>query len=580
MARSLRKCPDVSAWPTVLWVLPAVLFALCIIASETTLAQDATPTSITLHWTAPGDDGSAGTAAEYDIRYSVSPIDAGNWAAATQCTGEPSPQMAGAEESFTVNGLLPGTQYHFAIITGDEVPNWSALSNVLSKSTLAEETAPDAIADLNTGVVTSNSIALTWTAPGDDGDQGTASQYDIRYATSPIDAGNWDAAVQCTGEPSPSVAGSAESFTVTGLNSSTAYYFAVMTADEVPNWSALSNVANAATADEDTPPAIIADLSTSNITANSITVTWTAPGDDGSGGTASLYDIRYASWPITDANWSAATCLIDEPDPQAAGNVESVTITDLDGSTTYYIAIKTADEVPNWSGMSNVAEATTLDIIPPAAIMDLSAVTGEDNGELILEWTATGDDGDDGTASYYAIAYSRDSITVDNWETADLWVSPPAPVQAGQAQACTLTALQPGEEYFAIVRVVDDALNPSDLSNCACGVSGLNLVLDVDEDNNGALPTEFHLAQNYPNPFNPSTVIEYSVPTASHVTVSIYNALGRLVETLADESKSAGTYTVIWNGTDSNGRSAASGVYFYRVSADEFTESKKMLLLK
>lgn len=89
---------------------------------------------------------------------------------------------------------------------------------------------------------TSTSINLTWTAPGDDRRTGRASTYDIRYSLSPITAANWGIATQVTGEIVPKTAGSAETFSVTGLNSSTSYYFAIKTADEVPNWSKLSNV--------------------------------------------------------------------------------------------------------------------------------------------------------------------------------------------------------------------------------------------------------------------------------------------------------------------------------------------------
>ena len=107
--------------------------------------------------------------------------------------------------------------------------------------------APDAVTDLATGTVRSTSLQLSWTAPGDDGATGTATTYDIRYSTSTITEGNWAAATQATGEPAPQVAGSSETFTVTGLSGSTTYYFAIKTSDEVPNVSAISNVPSATT---------------------------------------------------------------------------------------------------------------------------------------------------------------------------------------------------------------------------------------------------------------------------------------------------------------------------------------------
>jgi hypothetical protein len=106
--------------------------------------------------------------------------------------------------------------------------------------------------------------------------------------------------------------------------------------------------------------------------ANSITLTWTAPGDDSVTGTAAQYDIRYSTAPITVANYATATQVTGEPAPKIAGSAETFTVTGLTPSTLYYFAIKTADEVPNWSGLSNVASISTLDNIPPAAIKNLA----------------------------------------------------------------------------------------------------------------------------------------------------------------------------------------------------------------
>ena len=94
------------------------------------------------------------------------------------------------------------------------------------------------------------------------------------------------------------------------------------------------------------------------------------------------------------------------------------------------------------------------------------------------------------------------------------------------------------------------------------------------------LPMSFALQQNYPNPFNPTTTIEFNVPTRAHVTLEIFNLLGQHVRTLVDETKSAGNYKAIWDGTDVTGKSVSTGVYLYRFRAGDFVETKKMLLLK
>ena len=98
-----------------------------------------------------------------------------------------------------------------------------------------------------------------------------------------------------------------------------------------------------------------------------------------------------------------------------------------------------------------------------------------------------------------------------------------------------------------------------------------------------SLPKAFALAQNYPNPFNPSTTINYQIPEdAGNVsfTLSVYDIRGRLVKTLASGTKSAGSYTAFWDGTDSNGRQVSSGVYFYRFTSSKYSSTRKMILLK
>ena len=104
-----------------------------------------------------------------------------------------------------------------------------------------------------------------------------------------------------------------------------------------------------------TSPAAVSDLAISSVLATSVTLSWTSPGDDGNIGNALQYDIRYSSSVITEANWGSATQCIGEPSPQPSGNTESFTVTGLSPGNTYYFSLKTADEVPNWSELSNVA---------------------------------------------------------------------------------------------------------------------------------------------------------------------------------------------------------------------------------
>ncbi len=94
------------------------------------------------------------------------------------------------------------------------------------------------------------------------------------------------------------------------------------------------------------------------------------------------------------------------------------------------------------------------------------------------------------------------------------------------------------------------------------------------------LPNEYRLLDNYPNPFNPTTTISFTVPHASRVSLVVYNTLGQEVKTLLDQEMNAGTHDVQWSGDNNQGASVASGVYFYRLTAGDFTNSKKMILVK
>lgn len=110
-----------------------------------------------------------------------------------------------------------------------------------------DTTAPAAITTLQVGNPTLNSLRLTWTAPSDSGPAGKASSYDVRYSTSAITAANFNSATAAASPPIPAAAGAAESFTVSGLNAATTYFFAIKSTDAANNTSTISNVVSAGT---------------------------------------------------------------------------------------------------------------------------------------------------------------------------------------------------------------------------------------------------------------------------------------------------------------------------------------------
>jgi len=94
------------------------------------------------------------------------------------------------------------------------------------------------------------------------------------------------------------------------------------------------------------------------------------------------------------------------------------------------------------------------------------------------------------------------------------------------------------------------------------------------------IPIAYTLHQNYPNPFNPITQIEYDLPRESHVHLVIFDILGREVITLFNEIQKPGYKSTVWQGLDNNSQQVGAGVYFYQIQAQDFTETKKMVLLK
>jgi hypothetical protein len=100
-------------------------------------------------------------------------------------------------------------------------------------------------------------------------------------------------------------------------------------------------------------------------------------------------------------------------------------------------------------------------------------------------------------------------------------------------------------------------------------------VLTGGNNNNNNIPKNYTLKQNYPNPFNPVTKIEYSLPQNSYITLKVYNILGKEVATLADKYERAGNHVVTYDAAN-----LASGIYFYTLKSGDFTQTKKMTLIK
>jgi flagellar hook assembly protein FlgD len=94
------------------------------------------------------------------------------------------------------------------------------------------------------------------------------------------------------------------------------------------------------------------------------------------------------------------------------------------------------------------------------------------------------------------------------------------------------------------------------------------------------IPDNYSLSQNYPNPFNAETIIKYQLPKSGKVKLQIYDIAGRMISTLVNGEQKAGYYVISWDCRNSAGQGASSGIYFFRINAGDFMQTKKLLLIR
>ncbi|HUW82203.1 MAG TPA: fibronectin type III domain-containing protein [Phycisphaerae bacterium] len=322
--------------------------------------------SVTLRWTAPADDrGTGGRVAHYDVRCTHSTLNESNWSAAMRPGPPPSPSNPGYQELFVATGLTPGRAYKMAVISADRWGNVSDISNVVEVTTQKRDVAsPAQITDFRVAACGPSHAVLRWTAVGDDGADGKAAGYDVRYSTRPItNEAEFGAAQEVVGLRLPRPSGATETALATGLTGGTQYYFAVRVTDESSNTSPLSNVAAGTTLEADNvPPSGITDLAVVAVDAGSVALGWTAVGDDGEHGSAADYDLRYSTKPIAnEASFAEAERFTGEPAPQEPGSAERCVVWGLQPNTEYCFAVKAGDDAvpPNLSVLSNMVRAQT-----------------------------------------------------------------------------------------------------------------------------------------------------------------------------------------------------------------------------
>jgi len=380
----------------------------------------------------------------------------------------PLPLQAGALEAWTIQDLPENEMLTVQLQAFDEVEQSceSTYQQVLIQGIIPDTIPPAPITDLSVGSVSQNTILLNWTAVGDDSLEGTAQSYIMKISNEEITIQNWEDIDEYEQNLIPQESGSSESIVISDLDASTNYFAAIKVLDDAQNLSFLSNVISETTSDlpDETPPAGINDLQVES-TQTEITLSWTSTGDDGFEGTAYEYIIKVHDAPINVSNWDEAETLPNPPTPLPSGSLQSYLYTDVEFGIVYYFAIKVYDDVLNESEISNVVNSTLLeDSIPPATITDLSVDSVSQN-TILINWTAVGDDGLEGTAQSYIIKINTEEITIENWDDLPAYEQSVIPQESGALESFVIAGLESSTNYYAAIKVLDEVQNISSLSN-------------------------------------------------------------------------------------------------------------------
>ena len=468
------------------------------------------------------------------------------------------------------------------------------IGTCLSSRVLAEEGADSSC---------SVSVRLSWIAPGDDDNTGTATEYDIRYSTSTITDSNWHLATQVDGAPTPQPEGTIETQIVTNLSLDSIYHFALKAADNAQNWSTLSNIATVYTGINHRAMAI-----------TDIPVIGSVSGD-------------YANTHIDDNLYQVITEISSGKNPRKSYSMlEHRWQFNVTPGETYTYFVEAYR--PNNSDNDNFAFEYSIngsEFFPLVTISNSieqiysATIPGHANGTILVRVIDTdhnsGQLSMDGVHIDYMYIESAgeapppDTIFVDNiyvtrvedkpnsfYGLAQITVRDKSGDFAagvtvsgcfsGPSNDCFLVETDHnGTAVFrsAIVKRPSDlwCFNIDDISNSNYIYDPAQNVEDSDCENTDVLarisdsPIGYTLGQNYPNPFNPRTEITFNLPDACETRMDIFNIMGQRIVSLINDNLDAGQHTAEWDGS-----SMASGVYFYRLEAGDYAESKKMVLLK
>ena len=503
-------------------------------------------------WVLPEASGGDG-----DLTYSISALPAGlEFDAATRTlAGTPTAASDGAVEvTYTVT---------------DSDDDTAALTFTITVAAAGTVPVFAAGASINNQTYIVGTAMADWVLPAASG--GTAP---LMYSVSVLPAGlEFDAATRTLGGTPTAATNSAltVTYTATDANSATATLTFTIAVNPAPRVTVAGLTAVPAAIREDaaaTAVVLTFTLEAAAAADESVRFTLVAPSE----GTEAVRDVDYTAVLealITipaGATEGTATLTItpinddDEEGLKALGVRATLVSTGETLSTDIKIR---DDETPSTAielsaDPNTLGENAPLTTITVTATLDGKALAEDATVHLVIDQasTATRD------LDYAALFIPRIEIAAGSITgTVKFYVAP------------RFDNLEEGDEVIRLVGTID-GLEGDEVAITMSDPGAAKAVIQT-------LPTAFALADNFPNPFNPTTTIQYELPQAADVELTVYNVVGQPVRTLVAEHQSAGRYAVEWDATNDSGHSLSSGLYFYRLEAGgEFLKVKKMLLLK
>ncbi len=460
----------------------------------------------------------------YEIEYGTSNLFSGT------------PTVTGlTNQYYTITGLTPGTYYYWRVrsFNGTTYSSWSN-TEVFEVYGAITNIIPVPSYPIGGTVVYSLNPTLSWYLNG----SSTGLTFDVEYNSTGIFTGT------------PTVAGLTNlNYNLTNLTAGLTYYWKVRSHNGT-NYSSWS-------------------------TAESFIVI-------GSGGSL----VPVLSWPVGGAtvystsqnlNWylnGSSTGLTYQIELSTTGafsgtpnfvgiNNHNYTITGLlEGSTVYW-------RVRSYNGVTPSAWSTPEYFVVYDSSAPLMPITGSPAGGItintnapIITWVMPAQN----SGLLYNLEISESS-DMDN----------PTLIENLTQPLFNSYGLESNKTYYWRVRSKTLQNNYSNYSNIASFEITDNVTSVEEKD---IVPDNYFMSQNYPNPFNPSTTIKFGLPNSGNVKLSIYNMLGQEIKTLVNNSLNAGTYSIIWDGTNNNGIKVTSGAYLYRINANNYIETKKLVLIK